>query len=97
MALGKYKKTPSEIKKYTFDYVDWLDDEEYLYSLALDVLVGNSGELIFDIQDIGLNETEVSFFVGGGVSGSSYDVQITATTTAGQIKQDLITFNVKAL
>lgn len=94
MALGKFVKSPDEIKRYSVDYVDWLDTGEYLQAAV--VTASPSGPII-DVQGITSNDTDVSFFVTGGTAGTSYKLKTRATTTNGQVKEDIILLEIRAL
>ena len=96
MRLGKFLKTPDEIKRYTIEYAHWLDDGEYLSAIAFDIVSENSGLLVFVPNTIAPSSTKVSFFVTGGADNETYRAAISTTTTAGQVKQDTIDFIVRA-
>ena len=92
MALGRYQKTPSERKRYSLDYYDWLDQGEKIFIMAFQVIP--EGELEIDAFSINANGTEVVFFANGGVDGGEYVVNVRMTTTGGQLKEDEVLFEV---
>lgn len=96
MRLGKFVKTPDEVKRYTIEYSDWLDTGEYCSSIVLTKLSG-TGVLTLSTNAVGNSATSVSFFVSGGVDGQDYEVSARMTTTANQVKEDSILFVVRAL
>ena len=97
MLLGKYLKTPEEMKRYSIEYEDWLDVDEYLAIVVFAVISPESGTLKISKSPLDVDATRVVFFFSEGVSGETYTVSVTATTTTGQIKQDTITVSVRAL
>lgn len=96
MRLGKFLKTPEEIKRYTIEYANWLDSGEFLSAISFDILSDNTGLLVFIPNNIAPNSTKISFFVTGGDDNETYRAAVSATTTAGQVKQDTIDFIVRA-
>ena len=92
MALGLYKKTPTERKRYSIDYYDWLDEGERIFIMAFQV--APVGELEIDAFSIDANGTEVVFFANGGVDGGEYEVNVRMTTSGGQVKEDEVLFEV---
>lgn len=94
MALGKFIKSPNEIKRYSVDYVNWLDTGEYLSSATV---TPPAGTLLADVGALGATPTQLSFVVTGGDAGKSYKLTVSATTTTGQVKQDTVLIEVRAL
>lgn len=94
MALGKFVKSPDEIKRYSVEYVDWLDAGEYIQSTS--VTVSPAGPIV-DVQATTANDTDLSFFVTGGTVGTSYRLKTRITTTNGQVKEDIVVLEVRAL
>lgn len=95
MRLGKFVKTPSEVKRYSVEYSDWLDTGEFLQSATLNASVVPGAPLIVVKNAIGASTTKLTFLVSGGVDGATYTVEILATTTGGQVKEDTILFVVR--
>ena len=100
--LAQFLKAPGERKKYTVDYSQWLSDGEQIASVVFGVTrqdgVSNlmPTALVVDGSSIaGL--TYVLFYVSGGVANVDYEVLVTMTTTQGQIKQDMIVYNVQGM
>lgn len=91
MKLNKFRKGPADSKRYVVDYSDWLNDNETVLSVTVvgSVPVDNFYVASFTVDIGGL---QVIFYISGGVSGKSYDVTITATTSLAQVKQDTVTF-----
>lgn len=97
MRLGKFTKTPTETKRYKIDYSHWLDSGEYVSAVAFAIISTNTGAVSFLTDTIGATDTDVTFLVYSGTDGETYEVSVTLTTTAGQVKQDVIYFVIKAL
>lgn len=97
MPLGKFIKTPVEVKRYSIEYDEWLDTGEYISNISFQIISQNTGTLAVVSDTIQQTAKSVIFFVSGGNSGQNYEVAVTMTTTGNQIKQDTIMFQVKAL
>lgn len=97
MRLGKFTKTPTEVKRYKIDYSHWLDTGEYVSSVSFSIISSNTGSLTFSPNDINPTDTSVTFLVLGGTDGETYEVSVTMTTSLSQIKQDVIYYVVKVL
>jgi len=93
MRLGKCVKSPADLKQYTIEYVHWLNTDEVITDINYEVEAGRPSLVTVDGVQL-LNPTKVIFFVGGGDDGHTYKVVFTITTSAGQIKQDHILFQV---
>ena len=97
MPLGKFVKSPEEVKRYAVEYVDWLDTAEYLQSATITATPVTTNPLIFQLQAFTANDTDLSFFVTGGVAGTTYKIVVHATTTNGQVKEDVILLEVRSI
>lgn len=93
MRLGKFVKAPAEVKRYTVDYTNWLDTGETVTAKAFEVTP--SGALTIASSVILTGAQKISFFVAGGNNDETYRVAIRATTSAGQVKEDVLQFSVK--
>lgn len=96
MALGKFIKSPDEVKRYSIDYSNWLDTGEYLSAVTV-TRTPSTGVMTINPDAIGANDTDVSFFVSGGDAGVAYKILVHATTTNGQVKEDIVTIDVRAI
>ena len=104
MAIVKFQQTPSEVKKYVFDYTDALDSGETISALAY----ANETVLPYPCCatppspiTVGGGSVESGgqiafFFVSGGTDGVSYKASLIVTTSAGQTLEDTISVQVKA-
>jgi len=98
MALGKFIKSPNEAKRYSIDYVDWLDTGEYLVNATITSTPSSAvNTLNIDIDLIETGETVLSYFFFGGDAGVTYKLLVHTTTSTGQIKEDTVLVEVKSL
>jgi len=94
MRLGKFRKTPAEVKRYAISYDHWLDEGEYISTIAFAVSP-SAGVLVVAPDTVGQNVRQVGFFISGGSDKQSYTLVVTMTTTGGQTKQDSILVEVR--
>lgn len=95
MKLARFVKQPADRKRYAVDYSDWLDTGETVTAVAFGVSPSATGGLAVDASSIASTGKSVVFFASAGVSGTTYTVTITITTSGGQIKEDEILFSVR--
>lgn len=96
MRLGKFLKSPAEIKRYKLEYRDWLDTGEYCASVTFSVTPVSAASPLYVIADtIAASSTAIAFVVSGGAVGAVYTVVIRMTTTGNQVKEDTISFVVR--
>ena len=88
--LKSYNQTPLERKRYTISYARWLDDAESLFDHAIIISPSTEPGLIAEDAFATNFDTEITFFLKGGVAGTIYNVRLVATTTEGQVKEDSI-------
>lgn len=95
MKLGKFIKSPNERKRYSLQYSDWLDTGETVVAATFSVQPTGTDALVVDAYSIAASGAEVTFFANDGVVGTTYTVDVTITTSGGQIKEDQILFTVR--
>jgi hypothetical protein len=95
-SLGSYVQSAQETKLFTVDYSKWLGQGETIaawgtnfHPVTTDPITTSSHAIVSG--DAGPS-TAVSFLAGGGDDGNAYTLTITATTSLGQVKVDLIDF-----
>lgn len=90
--IGRFFQQPWEIKRYRVDFTLNLGDNEIVSLLSF--LVDNTTSPPLDVTNAAIapEGKEITFFVGGGLSGNSYKVTIRTTTTVGQRFEDEIEF-----
>ena len=81
--LGKYIKQPAETESYTIDYLDDLTADDGVVALAVTASPGT-------ITLVGSNHdlTSARIWLSGGVAGTKYKIEVTATTGDGRVLQD---------
>lgn len=89
MIIGIVEKQPSEKLDYDIDYSLWLYDGDSVSTVS--VVVPDGLTLISSTVD----SPVVKLWVSGGVNGSTYKLEITATTAHQRIKQDELKIKVK--
>ena len=95
MRLGSFVKTPIERKRYAIDYSEWLDTGETLSTVVYTIPVVTTPPLVVDASSISSANTVAVFFTNGGLNGRQYTVEVVATTSGGQIKEDTVLFTVR--
>jgi hypothetical protein len=96
MSLGRFSKTPAERKRYAIDYTDWLETGETVASYVFTVSPTTTTPLVVDAASITTANKVVVFFVSGGATGNQYTVDAKITTSGGQVKEDVVLYNVRA-
>jgi hypothetical protein len=100
--LDTYVQDPDEVKQYSVDYSKWLAAGETIVSVTTSVaakgLVSPAvSPLLADDYQVNASGNGVTYRIEHGDDGETYDVFITITTSAGQVKQDLVIFKVRSL
>lgn len=92
MLLERKQISPSDNRRYTIDYSDWLDDTETLSTVTFAV---DTGPATVGSHAISADGKSVVFFVTGAVIATpTFNVAVQATSSAAQIKNDHVEFNV---
>lgn len=92
--LEKFPKQPMDRQDYDVGYGEWFDefgDADFGVSHTTEVEAGITLVASYLIQ----SGRTVKVWVAGGVSGASYKVTVTLTTSAGRVKQAEIVIKVK--
>lgn len=92
MKLGSVTKQPGETESYSVSYEDALTLGDYATSTTI-----TSTPTGLTIAPPIVTTNRVRMFVSGGVSGTSYKVEVTTTTADGRILEDEFTIKVKEL
>jgi hypothetical protein len=96
MRLGRFSKTPSERKRYAIDYSQWLDTGETVVTYTFTATpVDATTTFTVDASSLSASGTTLVFFVSGGANNSQYTVDVKATTSGGQVKEDTVLFTVR--
>ncbi len=94
--IGKFEKTPTEIKRYEIDYSQFLNTNETVSVVTFEIDPTSVTaplivlEYVIDIDGLG-----ILLFVSGGEDTVKYEIIVTAATSSGQVKQDKFTVTVK--
>lgn len=91
MRLNKFRKDPADRKRYVVDYEDWMNEDEVLTNAAVSGSVPEDNFYV-DASTVDPSGKQIIFYVSGGVSGSSYDVDFVVNTSLTQTKKDYVTF-----
>lgn len=98
MLLDKLFKQPAERLSYEIDYSPWLQTGETVTAFVTTVTQQTGGTpvspLIVDAKSIKPDGLSVVIFVSHGDDSASYLIDVKATTSTGQIKEDTLWFNV---
>lgn len=95
MKLGRFSKTPAERKRYAVDYSQWLETGETVTQRQFVVTPATTPPMEVDASSITNGGLNVVFFVSNGKDAQQYKVELVSTTSLGQVKEDVIYFNVK--
>ena len=97
MKLGKFLKAPVERKRYSIDYNNWLDTGETIATRAFSVTPVTTPAFVVDASANLTGNRSIAFYVSGGVADETYKVVVTVNTSSGQVKEDVILYQVKDL
>jgi hypothetical protein len=98
---AQFTQSPNEKRRYMLDYTLDLSAGEGVTSMATPAIVNTPGQiivvpLVVNGVVIGPGGLQVVFYVSGGDANNDYEVQFLATTTAGQIKEDVIKTHIRS-
>ncbi len=97
VTAGAFQQSEEETKRYTLDYSPWLDTAELLKRVDFTVTPETQPPLEVVTSAILAGNTEIVFFVAGGVDRVTYTLEVIATTNGGQVKEDTLTIRVRGL
>jgi len=89
MAYTVFKKDPSSILDYAFDWSDWLASGETIASVSWTVPAGISAE------DYDETETLTTVWLSGGTADTDYNIACKITTSAGRVDERTMTIKVR--
>jgi hypothetical protein len=81
--MNLFQKQPADQLDYDLDFSDWLTDDDILTGAVATSSVPE--ELI--VQSVRLISPLVKIWIAGGVSGATYKITATITTSQGRIKE----------
>lgn len=96
---ARFRQTPNEVRRYLIDYVIDLATGETVTSMATPTVVPDNGvavspPLVINNVIIAPGAQQVVFYASGGIDGGTYEVQFLATTSIGQVREDVIAFEI---
>lgn len=95
MQLGKYFLSPTERKRYSINYSDWLDTGESVQSVNYAVSPSSGNPLSIAANAVQPGDTSNVFYATGADAGT-FKVTVTMVTSAGQERIDTVQYTVKA-
>lgn len=99
---GRFTQTPGERRRYILNYTLTLSAGEFISSVNLASITQTFGKvtiapLVIDGVLIGPDPfTEVVLYASGGDDQTIFEVQFLATTSTGQIIEDVIEFSIES-
>lgn len=96
---ARFNQSPVEKKRYMLDWTAQLAAGEVITGVTANVTstTDNSPSLSFTITGIVIAPAgnQAVFFAAYGLTGNVYEVQFIATTSIGQIFEDVVVYNVQ--
>lgn len=89
--LGTKQKRPSDVLDFDINYEDWLPYTDAITTVV--TAVSPTGELQVDSTQV--SGQIVKVWLSGGVSGSSYEVNVTVSTSGGRVKEECFKIRVR--
>lgn len=80
--IGTMQKQPGENLDYDIDFSDWIPEGDYIASAVVTPITGIAVGVVTVFDDY-----FVKVWLSGGTSGTTYKLEVTATTNNGRIKQ----------
>ena len=99
MLLGTKVHDAGNTIRYVVDYSDWLNDGETLKAPCTVVLAPASAVLVTDITITGVVFTasqEIVFLMSGGSANETFTLNVVATNSRNETKNDTLAFSVTA-
>lgn len=98
---GRFTQAPEEKRRYILNYNLTLSAGETVSSIVVNSITqvfGKTTVAPFVINGIviGPGNTQVVFFASGGDDQTDYEVQFLATTSVGQIIEDVVYFSIQS-
>jgi hypothetical protein len=98
---GRFTQTPEEARRYILNYALTLSQGETVVSIVANSITQVFGKTTiepFVINNIiiGPGNTQVVYFASGGDDQTDYEVQFLATTSVGQIIEDVVYYSIRS-
>lgn len=96
---ARFVQGPQEVKRYLLDYTLFLVSGESVVSVSktiknLGTPPNGSPPLVVSTVVLGPGGFQALYFISGGVDGQSYEVTFLATTSVGQVLQDVVQYDI---
>jgi hypothetical protein len=95
MPLNSYTKKPNELKIYSIDYTNWLQDGETITNVSVTVQDNTMTNPLLVDNSVDIPSNLVTISVSGGDDGDQYSIVVQITTSLTQIKEDCIAFYIQ--
>jgi len=92
MKLGTVTKQPIERFSYTVNYADALTIGDNVQETSVNVTPEG-----LTIDNVGVYDPRVKFWVKGGTSGVSYKIEVTTVSADGRVFQDEMILKIKEI
>jgi len=96
---ARFRQSPSETKRYVLDYTLQLAPGESISSVAVNIVqVSGAASPVLAVTGVALLPPVgtvvpgAAYYVSGGVDQGQYEVQFLATTSIGQILEDVVSY-----
>jgi hypothetical protein len=96
MKLGTIRQQPVEVKDYTIDYTDWLLVQKDSIT-NVETSVRDAPDSALKVNSANYSSNGVLLWISGGLDGSSYQLQVTITTTGGRVDQSELVIKIKEI
>jgi hypothetical protein len=96
---ARFTQGPKEVKRYLLDYTLFLVTGESVVSIAqsvsnLGMPPQGSPPLVVSTIVLGPGGLQALYLISGGVDGQSYEVTFLATTSVGQVLEDVVQYDI---
>jgi hypothetical protein len=94
---ANFTQSPEEVRRYLLDYTLFLSTGESVVSITFTITLLtplSTPSLVVNNIVVGPGGLQALYFVSGGANGDTYEVTFLATTSIGQILQDVVQYNI---
>lgn len=96
---ARFKQGPQEAKRYLLDYTLFLSAGEAVTGIVssvtvLTVPIIGSPPLVVSSVTLGPGGLQALYFISGGATQQSYEVTFLATTSIGQVLEDVVQYDI---
>lgn len=80
--IGRFEKQPDEVLDYDIDFAEWIPDGDVVSSATI-----TSSPAGLTVGTVGVFGSYLKVWISEGVDGTTYKLEVTATTQGGRVKQ----------